>query len=225
MKPIRIVLSPTHSRPVNIFLGLVLMLLSILLLLALATYHATDPSWNTSTDPAMPHAALNWIGLFGAYLSDLLLQTLGVAALFLPLWTGGIGWGWMRSRPGGSAVLRCTGALLTIIFVPGVFGLLPWHWSWKHLIPVEGVVGRLMSGLLVGYLNIQGAWIVAGVLAAVGLYFALAISIRAIIEGIEDRWLQMVAWRDRWRNWREERAELRAEPDRLRPDVYPWNRP
>ena len=50
MKPIRIVLAPTRSRPLNIFLGLVLLLFSTLLLLALATYHATDPSLNTATD-------------------------------------------------------------------------------------------------------------------------------------------------------------------------------
>ena len=35
MKPIRIVLSPTRSRPVNMFLGMVLLLVSLLLFLAL----------------------------------------------------------------------------------------------------------------------------------------------------------------------------------------------
>jgi S-DNA-T family DNA segregation ATPase FtsK/SpoIIIE len=224
MKPIRLALSPTRNRPVNVFLGLVLVLLSILLLLALATYHVTDPSLNTSTGPVMPHAVLNWIGLFGAYLSDLLLQALGITAFFLPLWMGGIGWGWMRARYSGSAILRCIGAMLALTFMPAVFGLVQWPWSWKHWIPAEGVVGRLMAGLLVGYLNTQGAWIVAGVLAIAGLYFALAISIRAILEGIEDRWAQMVAWKERWRNWREERAELRAEreaqrAERDRPDT------
>ena len=37
MKPIRIVLAPTRSRPVNIFLGMVILLVSLLLFLALAT--------------------------------------------------------------------------------------------------------------------------------------------------------------------------------------------
>ena len=46
MKPIRIVLAPTRSRPVNIFLGMVLLLVSFLLFLALATYHVGDPSPN-----------------------------------------------------------------------------------------------------------------------------------------------------------------------------------
>ena len=84
MKPIRIVLSPTRSRPLNVFLGLVLLLVSLLLLLALVTWHATDPSLNTATDPVTPHAVHNWIGLFGAWLSDLLLQDHGLTAFFLP---------------------------------------------------------------------------------------------------------------------------------------------
>ncbi len=210
MKPIRIVLSPTRSRPVNIFLGLVVLLVSLLLLLALATYHASDPSLNTASGAAGPHAVENWAGLFGAYLSDLLLQMLGVAAFFLPLWMGGIGWTWMRSRSTGSALLRWSGILFTLAFVPAVFGLMPWHWRWLHMVAVEGVVGRLMAGLLVRYLNIQGAWVVTTVLAAAGIYFAFAISFYALKEGIQDRWLRMAEMHGRWRNWREERAEARA---------------
>jgi S-DNA-T family DNA segregation ATPase FtsK/SpoIIIE len=211
MKPIRIVLSPTRSRPLNIFLGLVLVLVALMLILALVTYHPADPSLNTATDLAAPHAARNWIGLFGAWLSDLLLQSLGFTAFFLPLWLGGLGWTWMRSRPGGSPLLRWMGTLLAVLFIPTVFALLPWHLRWLHAVPVEGVVGKLMAGLLVAYLNIQGAWLVAAVLAAAGLYFASAVSFWAIKEGLGDRWLQAINLRDRWRNWREERAERRQD--------------
>jgi S-DNA-T family DNA segregation ATPase FtsK/SpoIIIE len=191
----------------NIFLGLVLTLVSLLLLLALASYHATDPSLNTASGEVGPHAVGNWIGLFGAWLSDLLLQALGITAYLLPLWLGGLGWTWMRSRPSGSPFLRWTGSLLALVFVPTVFALQPWRWLWMHAVPVEGVVGRLMAGLLVGYLNLQGAWLVAGVMAATGLYFASAVSFSVISEAVQDRWLHVVSWQDRWRNWREERAE------------------
>ena len=211
MKPIRIVLSPTRSRPVNVFLGLVLLLVSLLALLALATYHATDPSLNTAVDPGTAHAARNWIGLLGAYSSALLLQIFGLTAFLMPLWLGGLGWTWMHSRPGGSAWLRWVGTLLALVFVPAVLGLTPWHWRWLHLVPVEGVVGRLVAGLLVGYLNVQGAWVVAAALAAAGVYFASAISFWALKESLEERWIRMVSWFERWRNWREERAELREE--------------
>lgn len=211
MNSIRIVLAPTRSRALNVVLGLALALVSLLLLLALATYHATDPSLNTATDPGLSHAVHNWIGLFGAYLSDLLLQTFGITAFLLPLWLGAVGWSWMRSRSGGSAALRWVGILLASAFVPAVFGLLPWHWRWLHLIPIEGVVGRLMAGMLIGYLNIQGAWVVAAVLAAAGVYFASAISFWAVRDWVAEHWAQFTAWQERRRALREEKqAERQA---------------
>jgi S-DNA-T family DNA segregation ATPase FtsK/SpoIIIE len=164
MKPIRIVLSPTRNRPLNIVLGLMLALAALLLLLALATYHPSDPSLNTASGEAGPHAVRNWIGLCGAWVSDLLLQALGVTAFFLPLWLGGLGWSWIRSRPGGLAWLRWLGTVLALAFFPAVLALLPWHWHWPGLIPVGGQTGMLVSDLLVRYLNLQGAWLVGQLL-------------------------------------------------------------
>jgi S-DNA-T family DNA segregation ATPase FtsK/SpoIIIE len=211
MKPIRIALAPTRSRPFNIFLGLVLLLVALLVLLALATYHSSDPSLNTATREAGPQAVSNWIGLFGASLSDLLLQWLGLTAFFLPLWIGGLGWTWMRSRPGGLVWLRWIGTVLTLAFFPAILGLLPWHWLWLHSVPVEGVVGKLMAGLLITYLNLQGAWLVAGVLAAAGLWFATAVSFSVIAETTQALWQRTVTLHHRWRNWREQRTGLQQE--------------
>ena len=92
---------------------------------------------------------------------------------------------------------------------------MPWHWRWMHLLPVEGVLGRLMTGLMVRYLNVQGAWLVAAVMAAAGLYFASAVSFWAVKEAAENRWLQLRSLHDRWRNWREQRAEEREEREAL----------
>jgi S-DNA-T family DNA segregation ATPase FtsK/SpoIIIE len=211
IKPIRIVLSPTRSRPLNVFLGLLMLLVATLLFLSLATYHATDPSLDTASGFAGPQAVHNWIGIFGASLSDLLLQWIGITAFLLPIWAAGIGWTWMRSRPAGSALLRWMGTFLSLAFVPAALALTPWHWRWLHVLPVEGVTGRLVAGFLVGYINLQGAWLVAGVLGAAGIYFASAVSFWAMKESIEERWLHAVSLNDRWRNWREERAERKAE--------------
>jgi S-DNA-T family DNA segregation ATPase FtsK/SpoIIIE len=217
MKPLRIVLAPTRNRPLNIFLGLGLGLAALLVLLALATYQPSDPSWNTASSELKPH---NWVGVFGASLGDLLLQSLGITAYFIPLWLGGLGWTWMHSRPGGSAWLRWLGTLLALTFVPAVLALLPWHWHWPALIPVGGQVGMLISDQLVRYLNPQGSWLVAGVLAAAGVGFASAISFSVIKEGVENRWRNLASMHERWRNWREERAEQKeeriAERDALR---------
>jgi S-DNA-T family DNA segregation ATPase FtsK/SpoIIIE len=199
------------------FLGVVLLLASALLILALASYHGTDPSLNTSTDLATPR---NWVGLFGAYTADLLLQALGLTSFLLPIWMGGVGWTWMRSRPGGSPILRAMGTVLTLVFLPAVFGLLPWHWRWLHVVPVEGVVGRLTAGFLVVYLNVQGAWLVAAALAACGLYFASAISFAVVRESVAEQWANLSAWRDRWRARREERAELREEREPMHEPMH-----
>jgi S-DNA-T family DNA segregation ATPase FtsK/SpoIIIE len=211
MKPLSIVLSPTRSRPLNIFLGMLLILVSLLLLLSLATWHATDPSLNTASGQAGPGTVHNWIGVFGAWLSDLLLQSLGISAFLLPVWLGGLGWTWMRSRPSGSPWLRWTGTLLALVFVPTTLGLLPWHWHWMHLVPVEGVLGRVISSILVGYVNVQGAWIIAAILAGTGLYFATAVTFGVFKEGVLDRWIHVQVFSDRFRNWREERAERKAD--------------
>jgi DNA segregation ATPase FtsK/SpoIIIE, S-DNA-T family len=216
MKPIPIALSPTRSRALNVFLGLILALISVLLLLGLATYHPADPSLDTATDPVLPHAVRNWIGLFGAWLSDLLLQALGVTAFLLPLWFGGLAWDWMRSRSAGSPWLRWLGCMLALVFMPTVFGLLPWHWHWMHALPVEGVIGRLVAEVLIVYLNLQGAWLVAAVFAGAGIYFASAVSIWTIKQMVEDRWIRLIALNDRWRNWREDRAERKAEQEAMR---------
>jgi S-DNA-T family DNA segregation ATPase FtsK/SpoIIIE len=216
MKPIRIALTPTRSRPLNLLLGAVLILAATLLLLSLATYHPSDPSLDTSTGVTGPHAVRNWIGPSGAYLSDLLLQFLGITAFGLPLWLGGLGWVWARSQANGSALLRWTGVILTLAFLPALAGLLPWHWHWMHAMPIEGVTGRLMADLLAGYLNVTGASIVAGVLAAGGLYLGSNFSFRAAWEFAQERSIQLSAWHDRWRNWQADRADKRAEEDAIR---------
>ncbi len=215
MKPI--VLSPTRNRPLNLFLGVLLLLVSLLLFLALATYHPSDPSLNTAVAPntslASAHAVHNWTGPLGATLSDLMLQSIGFSAFLLPAWLGALAWGWLRSRPGGSVWLRWAGTLLALAFVPTCFALLPWHWLWLNAVPVEGVVGLLISGMLVGYLNVQGAALVAGVLALAGIYFSSAVSLWALKETAVERWIHLQSLRDRWQNWREERAAAKADLD------------
>ena len=197
-------------------LGAVMMLAAALLLLSLATYHSSDPSFSTSTGVTGPHVVRNWIGPSGAYLSDLLLQVFGITAFGLPMWLGGLGWVWIRSQNNGAAWLRWTGVVLTLVFLPAVAGLIPWHWHWQHAMPIEGVTGRLMADLLTGYLNVTGAWIVAGVVAAGGLYLGSNFSFRAAWEWSQERFIQLAAWNDRWRNWQADRADRKAEEEAIR---------
>ena len=74
----------------------------MLLALALISYNRGDPSWNHAVD-ALPS---NILGRAGASLSDLLLQSFGLAAALLPVillyWSvrlllgRGLTWLWLR---------------------------------------------------------------------------------------------------------------------------------
>lgn len=62
--------------------AIAIFLATAFLLLALASYSPSDPSFNTSAG-SVEH---NWMGIFGSYLSDLLLLLIGLpVVLFLPL--------------------------------------------------------------------------------------------------------------------------------------------
>ena len=132
MKPLRIVLAPTSNRPLNIFLGLVLVLAALLVLLALATYHATDPSWNTASGATGPQPSATG-SASSAHRSATCCCNFSASppSSFL-LWLCGLGWTWMRSRPGGLAWLRWMGALLALAFTPAVLALLPWRCSGRE---------------------------------------------------------------------------------------------
>ena len=159
MKPIRIVLSPTRNRPLNMFLGLVLALVSLLVLLALATYSPADPSLNTATDQIPPQLdrPLRRMAQRFAVAVDRAYRF--SSALVAGLVSAG------RGCAHAPAARRCCAARARCSrssFCPLSSALMPWHCRWLHAVPAEGVTGRLMAGLLVAYLNIQGAWLVAG---------------------------------------------------------------
>ena len=211
MKPIRTVPTPTRFRPLNLLLGAMLLLLAVLLLLALATWRVTDPSWDTAA-PVVAGRPLvgNWIGPFGAWTSDLLLQVFGLAAFALPLWMGGVGLRWMRTRPGGAPWLRWSGVLLTMIALPTALGLIPYRWRWLHILPIEGVIGRLLADALAVRIGLRGAAIVAVAAACAGLYFSSEFTFGAAWEFAQQQGLRLGVLMDGWRRWREEREERKA---------------
>ena len=98
--------------------------------------------------------------MVGAWLADLILQTIGIAAFFLPIVLGRLGLCWMRQRPAGSAMARFLGLGLWVVFAPAAIGLLPRTFLWRHALPIEGVTGRLLADAMVQYLNLPGATIV-----------------------------------------------------------------
>jgi DNA segregation ATPase FtsK/SpoIIIE, S-DNA-T family len=212
MKPLNLALTPTRNRRLNEVTGMMLLVAASLLFLALASYGPTDPSFNT----VGARQAHNWIGLFGAYLSDLLLQLEGMAAFLIPFMVGAVGWAWIRSRAAGSPGAKFSGALLYLVFGPAVFGLLPGNLRWGHALPLEGLMGRLVLDTLVHYLNFVGAAIVVVSMVAVALYLSTTFSFANAQQWMAIRFAFLLAWRDRFVNWRKSLTRARAEKKALK---------
>jgi DNA segregation ATPase FtsK/SpoIIIE, S-DNA-T family len=205
MKPPRLVLTPTRSRRLNELVGLLVVALAVLLFLSLVSYHPTDPSLDT----VGPGPVRNWIGPVGAWVSDALLQIEGISSFLLPILLGALGFAWLCSRPVGSPGSRILGVVLIIIFAPALFGLFPHHPTFLYGLPVGGLIGRLVSDQLVRFLNYPGACIVAVTLVAAAVYLSTTFSFNTAREWLGIKLAFVLAWRDRWKNWRLARARRR----------------
>jgi S-DNA-T family DNA segregation ATPase FtsK/SpoIIIE len=214
MKPARLVLTPTRSRRLNELIGLLVLASAVLLFLSLASYHPTDPSLNTVGGGPVH----NWIGPAGSYLSDVMLQIEGISAFVLPVLLGALGWTWMLSRPAGSVGFKAAGIVLILLFAPALFALIPGHPTFLYGLPVAGLTGRLVTDLLIRFLNYPGACIVTITLVAAAIYLSTTFSFNTAREWIGIKLAFFMAWRDRFANWRRSRAQKRELKAALKAD-------
>jgi S-DNA-T family DNA segregation ATPase FtsK/SpoIIIE len=175
--------------------GVALALAGAALLLALASYRATDPSLDT----AASGAARNLLGLPGAVLADLLLQWFGLAGVLPALAL--LAWAWrIGSRHGlGSLVLR--GASLTLALPVLAASLSAWlalapggHGaavSWPAGAGPGGALGRLIAG--VGIAAGRDMIGTAGGAAMAALDSALAVVLTVLALGLSRREWRTVA--------------------------------
>ncbi len=129
---------------------------------ALASYSPLDPSWNSASVLTGSHAARNWIGVVGAFTADMLLQFFGMGAFLLVIFSPPC-WGmrWFRSLQVQSPLAKSVWAESGLVmFIPAMLALLPGHLRWMHVIPIEGLLGRVVGDVLIHYLNLVGAYIV-----------------------------------------------------------------
>ena len=207
------IFAPTRNRRLNELVGFLLCVSALLLFLALASYSPLDPSLNSASILTGSHAARNWIGILGAYLADLILQFWGVGASLLPIFMGMIGVRWFRSRPVQSPVAKTLGGIWLLMFVPALLAILPAHVRWMGAIPIEGLVGRIVGDVLIRYLNVAGAYIVCTTVLAVALYLTTAFSFSAIEVWAPTRFAFVLALRDRFKDWQDERERQRQQKE------------
>jgi len=212
MKFIGRIFNPTNNRRLNELLGFLLCVSALLLFLALASYSPLDPSLNSASVLTGSRVARNWIGIVGAFGSDLLWQFFGVTAFLLPVFALGLGMRWFRSLKVVSPSAKLLGGIWLLMFVPALLALLPGHSRWLG-IPVEGLMGRVLGDVLIHYFNLAGAYIVATSMLAVALYFCTAFSFTQVRVWAATRFAFVIAWRDRFRDWQDERARRKMQKE------------
>jgi S-DNA-T family DNA segregation ATPase FtsK/SpoIIIE len=214
------VLTPTDNKRLNELIGFVGLSLAILLALSLLSYSPQDASFNVAAAPPGSGPARNWIGPFGAYLSDLCFQLTGYAAFLLPIGMFLVATRWFRSQfveapiakmIGWTLLLVSTSAELTLIRVPEVRGALP----------PGGLVGSVLAEGMRAAFNPLGANLVSIATLLAALFLATSFSFRAAVawakkpmatDGLVSKWI------DRLKQWREEReaALLRKKVEEIK---------
>ncbi len=204
---------PTGNRRLNELVGFLLCVSAVLLFLSLASYSPLDPSWNSASVLTGSHAARNWIGVVGAYTADALLQFFGVGAFLLAIFPTMLGLRWFRSIKVQSPIAKSLGGIWLVMFVPALLALLPGHLRWLHVIPIEGLLGRVVGDFLIHYLNLVGAYIVCSTILAVALYLSTAFSFSSIQLWAPTRFAFTTALWNRYKDWQEDRARKRQQKE------------
>ena len=204
---------PTGNRRLNELIGFLMCVSALLLLLALVSYSPLDPSWDSASVLTGSHAARNWIGIVGAYTADAVLQFFGIGAFLLVIFPAMLGVRWFRSMKVQSPLAKCLGGIWLVMFVPAMLALLPGHLRWAHVIPIEGLLGRVIGDFLIHYLNLVGAYIVCATVLAVALYLSTAFSFSAIQVWAPTRFAFVTALWNRYKDWQQERTRKRQQKE------------
>jgi DNA segregation ATPase FtsK/SpoIIIE, S-DNA-T family len=141
----------------------------IFCLLSLVSYDSGDPSW--ANIPAAGQKVHNYAGRVGAYFSEALLQFMGLIAFLLPFAFGYVGIKTILPEGPRKLPVRTLGILILILICCPLLFLLLKSFPWgKSEIQAGGIVGDLLSSLLVRHLNVTGSLIL---LAAAFVLFLL----------------------------------------------------
>jgi len=148
-------------------------------------------------------------------LSDVALQSVGLAAFAIPFGLFCLGWKWIRSAPPiDGPGIKTFGFLLLALAISVAFGLWP---EWRPLgsaVPASGLLGMLLASFLVGHFNELGAWLVTMGALTLSIYLVSTFQIRMLAEwfaGPIGFFGRVAARLSAWREHRAERVASRRE--------------
>ncbi|MBN07573.1 MAG: cell division protein FtsK [Rhodospirillaceae bacterium] len=129
--------------------GLLLFSGSILITLALLSYQPSDWSWNTASDGTVH----NLLGAFGAVLSDVILQAVGLASVLMLVALLAWGWRMFKKERVTHLWIRLLMAISGILFTTIFLSLFQQSESWPLSAGLGGAIGMVLEDLLVDFLK------------------------------------------------------------------------
>ncbi len=164
--------------------GIVLAGLSLFLVCCLISFNADDPSFVTGYS-SLPDKIQNWGGLVGSYISSLLFQFFGIGAFVFPLLMLLMSFK-VFFNPVFSPAFYVRSMFFFILFLcmEAFFNLYLNSIVFNgYEFVAGGIIGFSISELLVGYLNIFGAYLVLGLVSLVIVIILTKISFKNVWNG------------------------------------------
>jgi len=165
----------TLSRRTSEFAGVALFAISLIWLIALVTHEPADPVWFFTAGDS--HPAANFVGLVGAFISEVSLQVLGYASFLVPAVAAVAGWSLFWCRTMDSAYTKSFGAGMFLGCLSALFELIVGNAEVNgRTFRAGGYIGEWIADACTAYLNRPGAIIVVLTLLALSVIMATQFS-------------------------------------------------
>ena len=199
---------PSEHRRINEFVGLVLATVAILIALSLVSFNPDDPSFNISRSPNLAARPTNFVGVVGAYGSDIFLQTCGYSAFLLPIFLGVYAFYWLASWPVKHLWIRIAGMILLITTVATALGMLPLRVQ-DHIL-AGGMVGKSLADTLQASFNRTGSVVVLMSAFLISLFLSTKFSFATVVVLLKPRFSFISNLNEKWTKWQTDRARANA---------------
>jgi S-DNA-T family DNA segregation ATPase FtsK/SpoIIIE len=203
------------SRRLSEIVGVALFALSLIWLIALASYDPNDAAWFFAT--GTNDVPANFIGRVGAFLAELSFQVVGFASYLLPGLVAAAGWQYFWCRPvdalytkatGVGLLFACSSAMLSLIVGAATSG--------ARSFEAGGFVGALLASWFMAYLNRTGSIIVILTLMVLSLILSTQVSFgRVFAVGMERAARAAEVLRGRAQAWLDERRRQKQRREVL----------
>ncbi|MEL7267218.1 MAG: DNA translocase FtsK 4TM domain-containing protein, partial [Planctomycetota bacterium] len=164
----------------------------------------------------------NACGIWGAWVSALLIGTLGIASALIVAACGGVGTALLLRGKLNAPVLRSLGGTLIVLATCTGLGMLSWRPSGFPVVGSGGYLGAMTSTMLHQHFADAGAWILIGTVLAVGVLmttdYALLYAGKMVVQKTAQASRPMVRNAQAWRH-RRRRAMVGNDVGALRHEM------